>query len=428
MLVSNDVNTAVHNILNGNPPGNPEIINKLTSGTSFLTDFWREQYLYKYIRLGGSKIKFLTGNSGSGKSHCLEAFLTQAAAENFAVVSLNAKTTRIDDFKEIYSAVYNNINISDCIEKCAGKIITEMGFKQSEIPSDISFADYLAGANLLDPITKREIRLQLNKMFMQNPMIDNNFALCCSLLTGGILGHPTLEPSNRDLLLAWLSADKTHKLSDYRKLGLSPARITKHNARHILRSLTELIKLAGYSGLIVGIDNLETLIINSGLDLIRYTKQRREDAYEVIRELVDEIDKLHNIMFIFAFDTKLAEDENAGIKSYQALWMRIQNEVAGERFNRFSDMSDLDRLAAQEYDGETIAKMSASLAEVINTYYSNFNANSNVSYQGEQKSIVPLDETAVSSLIEQSKFGNMSLPRKVGVMTLSNTRDNIISN
>jgi len=412
MLLSNDINTAVHNLINGKPPGNSEIIEQLSVGINFLTDFWRDKYIHEYIKLGGSKIKFLTGSSGSGKSHCLEVFLTQAANDGFTVVSLDAKSTRIDDFKEIYSAVYNSINIEEYLEKCAGKIISEMGFEQSEIPEGISFIDYLAGENLLDPITKREIRLQLNKMFMQNPMIDNNFALCVSLLTGGLIGHPTLETSNRDLLLAWLGAGKEHKLSDYRKLGLSPARITKHNARHMLRSLVEVIKLAGYAGLIIGIDNLEALIVSSGLDTVRYTKQRREDAYESIRELIDEIDKLQNIMFIFSFDTKLVEDENAGIKSYQALWMRIQNEVSGERFNRFSDMSDLDKLAAQEYNSEIIAKMSESLADVINIY------------QSERKEITPIAETSVNLLIEQSKFGNMSVPRRVGIMTLNNDGDN----
>ena len=405
---SNDINTSIHNLLNGKPPGNPEIINKLTAGISFLTEFWRDKYLYEYIRLGGSKIKFLTGSPGSGKSHCLELFLTQAASDGFAAVYLDAKTTRIDDFKEIYSAVYNNVNILEYLEKCAGKIITEMGFDQSEIPAGISFTDYLAGENLLDPITKRELRLQLNKMFMRNPMIDNNFALCCSFLTGGLLGHPTIETSNGELLMSWLAASKEHKLSDYRKLGLSPARITKHNARHMLRSLVEIIKLAGYSGLVVGIDNLEALIISSGLDVIRYTKQRREDAYESIRELIDEIDTLHNIMFIFSFDSKLAEDENAGIKSYQALWMRIQNEVAGERFNRFGDMSDLDKLAAQEYNGEIIGEMSASLAEVMNIYQSGY------------KKITPLDRTAVKLLIDQSEFGIMSIPFRVGAKTFKN--------
>jgi hypothetical protein len=112
-------------------------------------------------------------------------------------------------------------------------------------------------------------------------------------------------------------------------------------------------------------------------------------------------------MFIFAFDAKLADDENAGIKSYQALWMRIQNEIEGERFNRFSDMVNLDRLAAQEYNSVIIAKMSESLADVINCC------------QAQSERVVPIDETAAGLFIEQSKFLNTALPRRVSDMTIN---------
>ena len=44
--------------------------------------------------------------------------------------------------------------------------------------------------------------------------------------------------------------------------------------------------------------------------------------------------------------------------------MRIQNEIVGERFNRFSDMVDLDRMAAQEYTPDVIVSISRSLAEL----------------------------------------------------------------
>ena len=35
---------------------------------------------------------------------------------------------------------------------------------------------------------------------------------------------------------------------------------------------------------------------------------------------------MHHIMFVYAFDRELFDNENAGVKSYQALWMRIQSE------------------------------------------------------------------------------------------------------
>ena len=122
--------------------------------------------------------------------------------------------------------------------------------------------------------------------------------------------------------------------------------------------------MGGYSGLFIAIDDLEILISRSSLEPIHYTKMKREDTYESIRQLIDDIDSMKNIMFVYAFDRKLMDDENAGLKSYQALWMRIQNEIVGERFNRFADMVDLDRLAAQEYTPEVIVSMSESMAQM----------------------------------------------------------------
>ena len=69
-----------------------------------------------------------------------------------------------------------------------------------------------------DAMNKREIRTLLKQMFLDNPMLDNNFALACSMLTGSILGYPVLEEQNRDLLLAWLEGDRTVKLSQLRAM------------------------------------------------------------------------------------------------------------------------------------------------------------------------------------------------------------------
>lgn len=407
--MQNDYKTAIYNLKNGLPPGNYEITKKISVGIDFLSDFWKEKYLEQYIKLGGSKIKFLTGNTGSGKSHFLELFLTEASQNNYITVSLSAKKVWIHDFKEIYIAVLNETDIINCLEKCAAKIIKELGFCSDDIAQGMTFVDYLSSTNQLDALIKREIRLQLNKMFLQNPLIDNNFALCCSLLTGGILGHPMLEEHSRELLLQWLSGSREAKLSAVRALGLSPSKITKYNARHMLRSLTEIIKTAGYSGLLIAVDDMEILVGSSGLDEIRYTKTRREDVYESIRELIDEIDTLKNIMFIFSFNRKLLEDDNHGLKAYQALWMRIQNEIESEKFNRFTDIVDLDKLARQEYNEQTVVEMSRRIAEVLSDF---------------DEKIVPVKEDFARELIERSRFSQTALPRMINMATAGLEREN----
>lgn len=366
------------------------------NGIHFLTDFWEEKYLREYIRDGGSKIKFVTGRQGSGKTYFLQLMTKLARQENYKTVRFSARDVWMHDFREIYIEIFHQCDILDCLESVSHHLIREMGFDVQEIPDGMRFIDYLSQNGMGDALTKREIRAQLKQIFLDNPMLDNNFALACSMLTGSILGYPVLEEQNRELLLAWLEGDRTIKLSQLRAMDFYPSRITRYNARHMLRSLAEVIRMGGYSGLFIAIDDLEILISRSSLEPIHYTKMKREDTYESIRQLIDDIDSMKNIMFVYAFDRKLMDDENAGLKSYQALWMRIQNEIVGERFNRFADMVDLDRLAAQEYTPEVIVSMSESMVQM-------------------QKSIpaAPLNKEAAEEIVRQARTGAVGIPQLI---------------
>lgn len=369
-------------------------------GVSFLTDFLTEKYIKEYIARGGSKIKFVTGCTGSGKTCLLRFMCDEAQENNYRPVFFSAKNIWLHDFKEIYLEILRQCGLTECLKGCAENLIRKMGYVPSEISENQTFIDYLAQENMSDALTRREIRTQLKEMFLDNPLLDNNFALACSMLTGSILGYPILEEQSKEMLLGWLSGDRTIKLTKLRSLGLSPSRITKYNARHMLRSLAEVVRMGGFSGLFVAIDDLEILISRSSLEEIHYTKMKREDTYESLRELIDDIDSLHNIMFLCGFDRALLDDENAGIKSYQALWMRIQNEVSGKRFNRFSDLLDLDMLAYQEYTPEILVSMSRFFAK-----------------NAQSRDIRPIDEKQAQELLSRARNGGTGVPELIRIAT-----------
>lgn len=313
----------------------------------FITDFWKTRYLQTYIADGGSKIKFLTGGDADERSQTLVKFLHDAEDAGYKAVYISAKKTWLHDFKNIYVAIFDAVDFENCLNCCAANIIRELGYDPEEIPDGTDFASFLQARSAFDPLTKREIREKLSTMFFKNTWIDNNFAISAALITGGILGYPALEPTARDLLFSWYMCEKEAHISALRKTGLSPSRITKINARHMLRSLVEIIRLSGYKGLVVAIDSLEMLANVSSLEEIRYTKMRREDAYESIREMIDGIDTFSHFMLAFSFEKELLEDEVCGFKSYQALWMRIQNEIEAEQLNRFADIIDLNRVGQE---------------------------------------------------------------------------------
>ena len=389
-------------------PDNPESYGslpaeQLTDGIGFLADFWREKYLQEYIRNGGSKIKFVTGRTGSGKTHFLRLMMAVAREEHYKTVWFSAKDIWMHDFKEIYVEIFHQCDLLSCLEAASGSLIREMGYDPQDIPAGMKFIDYLSQNGEGDAVTKREIRAQLRRFFLENPMMDNNFALACSMLTGSILGYPIVEEQNQEQLLSWLEGDRSIKLSQLRALDFYPSRITKYNARHMLRSLAEVVRMGGFSGLFIAIDNMEILTSRSSLEAVHYTKMKREDTYESIRQLIDDIDSMKNIMFVYAFDRELIDNENAGLKSYQALWMRIQNEIVGERFNRFTDMVDLDRLAAQEYSPEVIVAISKSLADLqLN------------------RTAEPLTEEQAQEIVSQARTGAVGIPRLI--QTVMNDR------
>ena len=382
-------------------------VEQLTGGISFLADFWREKYLQEYVRNGGSKIKFVTGRQGSGKTHFLRLMASIAREENYRTIQFSAKDIWMHDFKEIYVEIFTQCDILKCLEGVGRHLIQEMGFDYRDIPDGMKFIDYLSQNGMGDALTKREIRTQLRQIFLDNPMMDNNFALACSMLTGSILGYPVLEEQNQELLLAWLEGDRSIKLSQLRALDFYPSRVTKYNARHMLRSLAEVVHMGGYAGLFITIDDMEILISRSSLEAVHYTKMKREDTYESIRQLIDDIDSMKNIMFVYAFDRELIDNENAGLKSYQALWMRIQNEIVGERFNRFTDMVDLDRLAAQEYSPEVIIAISESLARVQ-----------------RNSPVTSLDFDAAQKIVQQSRTGAVGVLKLIW-LAMQEVRDNV---
>ncbi len=397
----------LNQLQNGKAPEG-ELLQEITAGLNSLGDFWEKQYLSYYVLAGGSKIKFITGNPGSGKTHFAEWMRRRAEQDGYRTVTFSAKEIWLHDFREIYLAIIRQIDLEGMLKGCADSVVREMGYDPTDIPPGKQFVDLLAERHENDAMSRKTMRDTLRTMFSRNPLLDNTFAQACSLLTGGILGYPVLEKSNRETLMAWLDGDQTLKAAQLRLAGLTPQKVTKFNARHLLRSLCETIHMSGAPGLIVMIDDLEVLLNRGAGEAKRYTKTRRDDTYESIRQLIDDIDSMRYVFFMLCFDRELMENENAGMKSYQALWLRIQNEVVSTRFNRFADIIDMDRYGEEMYTPEVLAEMSEKLCSVL---------------KEKGVGVVPVNAEQTEALRERAVYGQLGLPYMVNRKTLEGGRD-----
>lgn len=138
-------------------------------------------------------------------------------------------------------------------------------------------------------------------------------------------------------------------------------RVDKYNARHMMASFLYLLRLCGRQGLCVAVDNLNALLERGPEGRALYGKSARNEVYESLRQLVDDFAGFQGAFFVFAGRTDLIHDEKGGFKSYEALWMRVQNEVSGSRPNKFADLFNQDALVKEFFSTETCLELQQKL-------------------------------------------------------------------
>ena len=252
-------------------------------------------------------------------------------------------------------------------------------------------------------MARQELRSEVRRSITSNKELDHNFAQILSLKVSEKLGILTLDEELDSLSDDWLNAEKSVKVAKLRSFGLAGYKINKTNARRMLKSLGEAVHIAGYTGLFVSLDNLQNIVSTSSLEEVKYTKMKRDDAYEVIRQLIDDIDVFRYFFLILSFDRILVDHEKWGMKSYQALWLRVQNEIVSGRVNLYNDLLDLDKINPEILVPQSVMEMSHRLTELFRS--ENFSAHEVTREEAE-------------AILKESKFGSVSIPLLTNKYTL----------
>lgn len=315
---------------------------------SRLLEFLTTEYLGWYIKTGGSKIKLLMDKDGTRVTEVLHALCRAAAAHGYAIAYLDAAAVaKINLFSNIYQAMVRDLDLAALVSDYCCRVVGALGYDAGEIPAGSDFVAWACEKHGRVPERlRREVQERLERDLFRNRFINRSFATVVLQLAASALGAVEKKLSEEDgvLLYTWLRGEEV-PLRDLRRFHVY-TRIDRYNARLMLRSMVELARLAGKAGLFLAVDRLEILLSQKETGRALYGKAARDEFYESVRQLIDGIDALSFMMVVLGFHRELADDEKKGLRSYEALWLRIQHEVAGSRVNLFRDFLDLDEVAA----------------------------------------------------------------------------------
>jgi len=185
----------------------------------------------------------------------------------------------------------------------------------------------------------REIRKAINDTFKKADLSPSFFTFAVSVTGDRLIG---LDDTDENIKIAfkWLKGEKLERFEKQRTFLFET--LQKSNARYWLNALIKILNFAGTKGLVILLDDLE--VLTEKLDgKFKYTPNAVNDTYELLRQLIDDIELLSNFLLILAGDKVLIDDDKRGLKSYAALWMRLQTGlVPSDRFNPFADMVNID--------------------------------------------------------------------------------------
>ena len=299
-------------------------------GNESLLNTIDRHYLGSYLNDGGAVFKLVVGDYGSGKSHFLYCLRDRCWERNLAVskVDLSPKESPYDDQRRVYAAVASSIiwhelgdlgederGLSTFLEGTLRRLVNGSGLDLQD-PGAADLPEVVALLRTLEttPVDSLSFHRAVQGYFT-------------ALLRG--------QDRRLEALQRWLHGEEVgpEDMRDLRQIGVTE-KINKNNAFKMLRSLCQVVRALGYTGL--------ALLFDEGDRMLSVGGKSEKVATDNLREVIDRCrEDLPGAMFIYAVPPVFVYDV---VPKYPALQQRIQAPNYFSRANPFSPQINLEKL------------------------------------------------------------------------------------
>jgi adenosylhomocysteinase len=306
----------------------------------------------EYVASGHADCKFVRGEYGSGKTFLISRAVEIGQAQKFVTSHVViSPDTPLHKLQAIYAKICSGLTTGT--EEHALKSIIDTwiyGIEDRLISTGIKEDD-----PQLTELTAKEIESVLARV---------------SGLSSGLAAalRTYYQANNRgdfataQSAIGWVSGEETVGRSFKSQAGVKGG-ITEGDALLFLRGLVYVMTQAGYSGLIVSFDEVETAQA--------FARPQREKGYINLRQIVDMIDRneLSNCFFLFA-GTPAFFDSSKGIRSLPPLYDRI-GIIAEDGFPNPMQT----QIVLSKFDVEKLGEVSRKVMEIYADAYQEVDKN-----------------------------------------------------
>ena len=320
------------------------------------------EYLRLFIPSSGSAVKFAIGDDAM-LAAVGDRLAAQAANEKYLFVQVDGASTKLHLIQDFFFALSRAIDWEGLAQNRLEVLFNEHGFKWPHPGRKSSLAEISSLNDVAENLILHNVDQWLTRAILRDRDMTQDFReamahLCLRRMEpDGTLGSaPILE---------WLRGE-LRALGAIRPIPVG-AKITRHNGRAVLRSLCHWLALCKWPGIVVVLDIRWIGERNASQAGIRYTPAAVLDVFEVLRELIDEAEKLEGLFLVVVAGASLLEGEDARrtIDRYPALKDRIRFDVRAQQYDnpvaplvrlvREQDAPPIDTGGAKPFSAERVA-------------------------------------------------------------------------
>jgi hypothetical protein len=276
------------------------------------------------IEQGSAAVRFVIGRFGAGKTFFLNLVRAVAMERRFVVLTADLTTTR-----RLYgSGGQARALYAELLRNAAVRAKPEGGALASVVERWVSSVEYeVRDANGTDTDVVRAIHDRLRPL--QDLVSGYDFS---AVLAKYFEGYQADNEHLMNAALRWLRGEYASKLEARQDLGVRSI-VDDDNVYDYLKLFAAFVKLSGYAGLLVNLDEMGVLShrLNNA--------QSRNANYEMILRIVNDClqGNAEGIGFLFGGTDAFLEDRRRGLFSYEALATRLaENSFAA---NGLRDLS-----------------------------------------------------------------------------------------
>ncbi len=303
------------------------------------------EYLTSFIKDGGASVKFAVAPDSVRAEFC-DIVEKRCRELDYAVVRLDATETRFHMPQDIFFGMANQVDWRYLARRLIVGIADKMGYQAHN--ADLSGAENIfksiGETNGIDAqYLSTSLSPEFQNQVFRNQKMSKDFRVAMSHLcqreNTGEGGEYGAQP-----LLDWLKGHNT-RISSVRQFHIASG-VNRNTARYFIESALYWFQFVGHTGTVILLDGSRVTLARNPRDGNRYyTKAMAMDHYELLREFVDDTDRLTGSLIVLATNEDFLEQSPAsrGFGIYPALMTRVMDDVRDK--NLVNPVASLIRLS-----------------------------------------------------------------------------------